>query len=153
MQPSSVCHMHRLWPIGIASSLMLPKCGMPSPLTWWQRSLDVYKKYYLCSRSVSEPKNTLVFVYLAFTLFFNVLLNILYRSLILYIYINVYLLPANRHTRMRRYANIQFWIWYHSPYSRILHYWIDSEAAPANGGSVLFISKCNGLIFNMEYDI
>ena len=21
------------------------------------------------------------------------------------------------------------------PYSRILHYWIDSEAAPANGGS------------------
>ena len=23
----------------------------------------------------------------------------------------------------------------YSPYSRILHYWIDSEAAPANGGS------------------
>ena len=37
MQPSSVCHMHGLWPIGIAPSLMLPECGMPSHLTWWQR--------------------------------------------------------------------------------------------------------------------
>ena len=34
MQPSSVCHMHGLWPIVIASSLMLPECGMPSHLTW-----------------------------------------------------------------------------------------------------------------------
>ena len=28
------CHMHGLWPVGIASSLMLPECGMPSHLTW-----------------------------------------------------------------------------------------------------------------------
>ncbi len=26
----------------------------------------------------------------------------------------------------------------YSPYSRILHYWIDSEAAPANGGSFYY---------------
>ena len=49
MQPSVVSHMQGLWPIGMASSMMLSDCGMSSPChdVVTSESVDVFKKDYL----------------------------------------------------------------------------------------------------------
>ena len=59
----------------------------------------MYIKQNTISADESEPKHTAVFAYIWHNLIFNVLLNILYRGLYIYI---LYVLPANRHTHMRR---------------------------------------------------
>ena len=64
MQPSSVCHMLGLWPIGIASSLMLPECGMPSPDVVTAESLDVLKKR-LSAHDQGPSLNTLLSLYIS----------------------------------------------------------------------------------------